>query len=112
MSLDISLEIFVDTGGKEIHSFELYSGNYTHNVTPMWHKAGVYGALYESHKQQASEIITTLESGIVEMESKPEEYKALNSPNGWGNYETALEFLREFTAACKQHPKAIISVSR
>jgi hypothetical protein len=35
MSLDIWLETEVDTGGKEPHKVELYSGNITHNLNTM-----------------------------------------------------------------------------
>jgi hypothetical protein len=110
MSLDIWLTIGVDTGGPEPYEITLYDANYTHNVTPMWRKAGIYEALYESDGKQAGEILPMLRAGIVDMERKPNAYIALNPSNGWGSYETALPWLRKFTAACERHPKAVIGV--
>ena len=110
MSLDIWLEVAVDAGGEEPVWVELYSGNYTHNVVPMWEKAGVYDALYNSGGKLAGEIVDALERGIHHMESHPDEYKALNPENGWGSYEGALAFLREVADACKKYPRATIGV--
>lgn len=110
MSLDIGLYIEVDTGGSKPYSVDLYSANYTHNVTPMWGKAGVYDALYNSQGQLAESIIDILKAGIDDMVSKPSEYEELNPSNGWGSYESALPWLVKFYNACKEHPKAKISV--
>ena len=41
MSLDISLEIEVDTGAPEPHKVELYSGKISHNVNTMAEEAGI-----------------------------------------------------------------------
>jgi hypothetical protein len=110
VSLDIWLTVDVDTGGPEPVSMTLHDANYTHNVIGMWEKAGAYEALYESAGKMAGEVVEALEKGVADMESKPGEYILLNAKNGWGTYPTALKFLQEFTAACKQHPKAIINV--
>jgi len=105
MSLDIYLNC-------EHCGTEIFSSNYTHNVTPMWSKAGCYQALYESEDKRAEEIVTALEAAVRNMADNPQEYITLNPPNGWGSYETALPWLREFLNECKRHPKAIIGVSR
>ena len=112
MSLDISLSIDADTGGEEPINICLFDENYTHNVTPMWRKAGVYDALYNSDGLHAIEISDKLSKGIQDMESKPDEYKLLNPENEWGNYDGALKFLIEFYEACQEHPKSIIGVSK
>ena len=112
MSLDVSLYIEVDTGSKEPHWLELHDANYTHNVTPMWAEAGVYEMLYGYDEWErprvalASEMIPVLEEGRRRMEAEPLKYIAMNPPNGWGDYGTALEFLRGLLRACKEHPKA------
>lgn len=46
MSLDIYLEIQVDTGGLEPYRVALFSANATHNLTWLWDAIGVYDALY------------------------------------------------------------------
>ena len=110
MSLDIGLYVEVDTGGEELRFVDLYWANYTGNVCPMWVKAGVYEALYDSKGIEASSIIPILEDGIADMESNPRTYIAMNPPNGWGDSVGALRFLRKLLAACRQDPKAFIHV--
>ena len=109
MSLDIGLYVEADTGGDELRNVELYHACYTGNVCPMWTEAGVYEALYESDGVEAASIIPILEDGIADMELRVDAYSALNPPNGWGNYEGALELLHGLLAACKRDPKALIS---
>lgn len=112
MSLDFYLTISVDTGGSEPYTQTLFDANITHNVVPMWDKAGVTDALYESHDKQAKDIIDALECGVAAMEADPAGYEALNPPNGWGSYERALPWLRNVLAQCKAHPNATIGISR
>jgi hypothetical protein len=104
VSLDIDLEC--------AHcKSEIVSKNYTHNVIPMWEKAGCYEALYKSDGDLASGIIPWLRSAVEAMEANPEEYIALNPENGWGSYDTALPWLKELLAECIAHPDAVIRVS-
>lgn len=111
MSLDFYLEVDACTAcGRSAD--ESFSANYTHNVAPMWRKAGVYGALYESHGKSAGTIIEALRSGVAAMESDPSGYMALDPANRWGSYETALPWLRGVLAACEMHPTAKIRISR
>lgn len=85
MSLDIYLIAFRET--------TVFDANYTHNVTPMWHRAGVYDALYMSDGKTAAEVLPELRAGLEAMRIDPEGYAAINPPNGWGSYETALPWL-------------------
>lgn len=96
----------------KVQKTEIFSANYTHNVTNMWKKAGVYNALYNSQGKKAKDIIKVLERGIKRMKAKPEIYKALNSDNGWGSYETALPWLIKVLEACKLTPTAKIDISK
>jgi len=115
MSLDIWLWIPADTGDPETESLRIPGTdhfNYTHNVTPMWKEAGVYEALYNSDGKPAGEFIETLRQGIKDMEDHPRKYHAFNPENGWGDSETALNFLRNWLSVCVKHPKALIGVSK
>lgn len=107
MSLDIWLAM--PTGNGE--ELTTQSMNYTHNVLPMWRAAGVAEALYDSHGHQAREYLDVLRAGIKNMEDEPAKYQALNPSNGWGSYDTALPWLREWLIECVKHPDAIIRVS-
>lgn len=104
MSLDFYLE--------KVEWTDIIERNITHNVTPMWHKAGVYNALYHSHEKQAYTIIPALEKGIEHMTNNSEEYIALNPENGWGSYATALPWLIGILQACKDYPETRIRISK
>lgn len=100
MSLDFSL-----LGKKEE---TLYSGNITGNLVPMWYVAHVYDALYESGDKTAKDILPILKSGLKMMLKNPDKFKKLNPDNGWGDYETAVEFLEEVITACEKNPNGVI----
>jgi hypothetical protein len=104
MSLDFSLEI--------TSPHEIYSGNYTHNVSDMWRLSGVYDALYNSEGKKAKEITSILLKSYSKMLAKPAQYKKLNPKNGWGDYGTALKFLLEILQQCQEFPEAIIRISK
>jgi len=108
MSLDFSL--WVKVIDEDNPQGELFTANYTHNVTPMWRLAGVYDALYMSKGQKAGDLVNILLMGVACMVKGSGNYIALNPPNGWGDYETALVFLRKVLAACAAHPDAIVDV--
>ena len=112
MSLDFGLNIKIDTGGQELYSVDLFSGNCTHNMQPMWKKAGVLDALYESHGAMAGTIIVVLTQGEQHMREHKHEFLPLEPSNGWGTYAGAMDFLQNVLQACREHPNAIISISR
>lgn len=108
MSLDFYLT--ADTGSE--YPPEVFWQNITHNVLPMWRLAGCCDALYESHGLLAGGLVPTLERAAVKMEACPDEFKNMNPENGWGSYEGALKFLQDVLAACREHPKATVRISR
>lgn len=99
----MSLDIWIGDGEP--------SFNYTHNVVPMWKKAGCYDALYESSGLRAKEVLLALKLGLMDMLGNPAEYTALNPENGWGDYESATHFLVSVIIAFAENPDAIIGVS-
>lgn len=104
MSLDISLT--------EVRLTCIFDANYTHNVTPMWHLAGCYEALYESHGKQAREVLPAIHDALHRMRGNPAAYIKLNPKNGWGSYDTAVEWLAKLYVEFCKHPDATIGVSR
>ena len=111
MGLGFGLHVEVDTGGQEPIDVELGAFNITHNVSPMWVKAGVYDALYNSDRKDAGEILETLREGKVDFIADLNEYEKLNPPNGWGTVKDAFGFLESVIALCEKHPKAKIWIS-
>lgn len=111
MSLDIHLYTEVDLGGPDGPqrvSFESF--NATHNLVLMWDYVGAYDALYNSDGRTAESTIPALEAALAKMEADPDGCRAFDSPNGWGTYDSALRFLRNWLHVCRQRPKALISV--
>jgi hypothetical protein len=85
-------------------------GNMTYNVHAMYVKAMGFG-LREFDGKTAEDCIATLDFGIANMKADPATYEALNPPNGWGNYESALKFLELFVGLCRGHPATRVRVS-
>lgn len=106
MSYDIHLEI--DTGGPEYAMVEDV-GNYTWNCGAMFANAIGCG-LGELDGQNAGEWSNKLAAGVAHMLANPSIYLPMNPENGWGDYESATQYLSKLASACARHPKARIRV--
>ena len=111
MSYDIWLEI--DTGaGTMAEVAEV--GNMTSNVAPMWRKAmpDEYDGLAGLDGLRCSDVIDALRGAVDRMKAEPDAYRTMNPPNGWGDYESALEYLTNLCGLAMAHPACFIRVSR
>lgn len=106
MRYDVYLEI--GTGASE--TADVYWANHTSNTAPMWRHAGA--DLAELAGKTAAEIAPVLTAAIERMAADPDTYEAMNPANGWGSYESTLEFLRGLRDACRDHPATSLRVSR
>lgn len=104
MSYDVSLHVDVD--GNQV---ELFDGNYTSNVSPMWRHA-LGRPLADLHGTPASEAAGLLDSAVRRMEADPDFYAQWNPPNGWGDVDGATDFLRSIRDACSKYPSGVIDV--
>jgi hypothetical protein len=115
MSLDVYLEVVVDTGAPEPHCVDLYWANITHNLGDMAAAAGIYLCLWRPDEidiTTAGQLVEPLTEGLALLEADPARFEAFNAPNGWGTYKHFVPFVRQYLEACKQHPKALVRVSR
>ncbi|MEU0665735.1 hypothetical protein ABZ508_26615 [Streptomyces lavendulocolor] len=111
MSYDISLHLQIDTGGPEpVDYCAADIGNYTSNVSGMWSDALGY-RLTDLKGKTAGDCVADLKRAVTDMETRPDHYRAMNPCSGWGDYEGALDYLRELRDACIAHPKAEIHIS-
>ena len=112
MSLDIWLEMSLDTGDTEPYVVKLYDGNITSNLNKMAEEAGIYKCLWRPNElwenPTAQQLIPHLEAGLLKLKSHPEHYKQFDASNGWGTYDDFVPFVEEVLSACKQHPKASV----
>jgi len=102
MGYDISLT-HEDTPGNFI-------GNITYNVDQMYNKA--FGEYWRDviNNKVANDVLELMNKAIDNMERSPNDYKKLEPDNGWGDYDTALTFLKEFYDECKTYPKMLIYI--
>jgi len=115
MSLDVSLYVDIDTGGREKKTIYLFDANITHNLGTMAEEAGIYKHLWrpeEINIKNAGELIEPLEKGLNLMKADPERFKQFNAENGWGLYKHFVPWVEKYLEACKENPKALISSSR
>lgn len=90
--------------------------NYTSNVSGMWTKAlgGTIslGELIDQKGERNADLIPHLAAAIARMTANPDEYRAMNPANGWGDYEGALAFLEWMLAMCEAVPEGNVDVWR
>lgn len=83
----------------------------TYNLSPMYQAAmGGDGIRELLDGKTGAECLAVLEPAIAAMEGDPAKYKALNPSNGWGDYEGAVNVLRDLRTWCLKAPRAIMRV--
>ena len=96
-------------------SCQVFSANITHNLGEMAKAAGLYEALWRPEEigiEYARDLIAPLAVGLETLVDDPEQFRALNPPNGWGDYEGQVRFVVGYLSACVQDPDATVSVWR
>ena len=113
MSLDIILYAEIDLGGAEPMRAECHSVNITHNLGPMAKAAGIYEAMWRCEDTpNASYMGDVLKVGLDKMEKNPKVYIDLNPANGWGDFYSFRNDVRDLLEACETYPWAKIEISR
>jgi hypothetical protein len=107
MSYDVAFHV---QGPYDDQEVELWWRNHTSNTSGMWRAAGV--DIAELAGVKGEQVAVAVNAAIEEMERNPDTYKAMNPPNGWGSYETCLDFLRDLRAAAARFPDLPLWVSR
>ncbi len=91
----------------------VYSRNITHNLGEMAEAAGIYKHLWHPEEidiWDAEDLIKPLEEGLARLKANPEKYKKYNPPNGWGDYESLVEFVGIYLKHCRLFPDAKVEV--
>jgi hypothetical protein len=107
MFLDVTLMVTKPT--------DVYSANITHNLNSMAEAAGIYKALWRPDELgivRASQLIPLLEKGLVMLVKDRKYLETFNPPNGWGSYESLVQFVERYLEACWENPEATVEVSR
>jgi hypothetical protein len=93
----------------------LFTANITHNLNKMAMDAGIYKALWRPEEigaKKARDLVDQLTQGLDLLRKDPERFKRFNPENGWGKYETLVEFVERYLTACTAFPSADVSVWR
>lgn len=93
----------------------VFDANITHNLGQMAEVAGLYRALWRPEDLgfvRARELVDPLVNGLSRLEEMPDHFRKFDPTNGWGTYETLVEFVRNYLRACTQYPDAKIDISR
>ena len=123
MSLDISLH------QQACYNTEVYTANITHNLGKMagavlcfylenddpYEKKYItlYDILWHGSGQSAKVIAPILEVGLKELIENEGEYLFEHAPkNGWGSYETLINFTNDLLEACKKYPETTLYCHR
>ena len=81
-----------------------YNCNYTYNVSRMWYK--IYpdhnGMVYIDN-MTCKEAIPILMNAIIKLLCNPDEFEEMNPENGWGDYDSFLQFLIKIHKFCVSH---------
>jgi len=94
---------------------EVYCDNITSNLVSMAKEAGAYEVLWRHEEiglTKASQLINPLRESLHLLLGTPEYFKTFNPPNGWGDYEGLVKFVRNYLNACHRYPEADVHVSR
>lgn len=79
----------------------------TYNLSPMLRAAGM-PAWKSFIGMRAGEAGPTWQTVADTLRADPERFKAMNPPNGWGDYDGAVEVISALAAACAKHPDATV----
>lgn len=60
----------------------------------------------------AVQLVEPLRAGLLALHAEPARFMPLNPSNGWGSYDTLVEFVSEYLAACEAYPGAAVEASR
>lgn len=107
MSLDVTLTL--------MRPVDVFDRNITHNLNKMAIAAGIYNHIWRPDEigiERASQLIIPLTEGLAKLKADPEHFKTFNPVNGWGSYNTFVDFVTEYLAACKLNPTAEITAER
>ena len=101
----MSYDVYIEA----VREVEVFWDNHTSNCAEMWREAGC--DLAELQGVTAAEALPRLRAAVAAMEAEPERFRPMEPANGWGSYESALDFLRRFADACEVDPDGRLRIS-
>lgn len=93
------------------HSFQVFYLNLTYNLNPILRRCGWKWDREWLDGKKAADIVEAVEATLIRLKKDPEELRAMNPPNGWGNYDSLVEYWGKFFKAVAHYPDAIVGTS-
>lgn len=84
--------------------------NYTHNTNPMIRAAGLDAWASGVDGMACFELERRLRRVLFEFDRAPSRFRAMNPPNGWGDFDRLRDVLREIADVCQEHPMSTVQV--
>jgi hypothetical protein len=89
--------------------------NITHNLSLMAKKSYLYTTIWHPEElfptPRALNVYPILVSGLDFLLVSKDSLSKYSDPSGWGTYDQFVKFVREYIAACKEYPTALIETS-
>ena len=83
----------------------------TYNLGPMWRAAGVpFDEGIEG--KRGRELLDDLRVSLATLRADPARFKAMNPPNGWGDYDGLCDVVQRMIEAIEKYPEAVVSTWR
>lgn len=92
-----------------------YSANITHNLAHMAEAAGIYMFLWRPEEikiEKAFSLIKPLRKGLLTLRKNEKKLRELSPENGWGTYQSLVDFTINYFNACEKYPECLVQVSR
>jgi len=99
--------VTTDVDGNE-HWIDVVDGQ-TYNLSPMWCKALPFlDSTSDLDKMKCSDLLESLDLGLLDATKNSGEYRELHPSNGWGDFEGFYEIFTKFVRLCNQYPSGIV----
>lgn len=92
----------------------VFESNITYNLYEMAKAARIDNHIFEPKKigiLQAKDLIIPLQYCLQDLKTNSESYKKFNPPNGWGSYESFVQFIETYLNTCETYLEASITVN-
>lgn len=101
----------LDIGIKAKREVEIFDGNITYNLAPMYYKCIDKEIGFKKlNGMNCMEALPILNNAIADLIEHKEEYVKLNPDNGWGSYDELLKLLKDMRSCCEENKDGEIEV--
>jgi len=101
------VDIVVEHGDGYRTVIDVVDGH-TYNLNRMWRWSGACRYPRDFDGRRCDELAPVLAAALADALAHPDDYRAMNPPNGWGDYEGFVEILGRFAELTSLHPRGVV----